>query len=308
MMESLFGRFRSGDRRALARLLTQVAHGENLPRVTAWLAATPRSGRVVAVTGSPGVGKSSLIGKLIEHLRGRGETLAVLACDPQSPYSGGALLGDRFRMPSRPDDDGVFIRSLAAVSGHGAVADHLPLMIRLCLAFGFGTVLVETVGAGQGDTAVRAVADIVVLLVQPETGDDLQWEKAGIIETADILVVHKSDLPGAEQALAQARAAVELSGHAIPVLRISSKSGEGIDALVEAITASKSKRADHDAGRDLLQLAQEALAERFHAADAAARAALRRLTEELQTGKLPPEQAADAVLAILNKRSDDVTT
>jgi LAO/AO transport system kinase len=302
MTDSLFDRFHAGDRRALSRLLSQAARGENLKAIAGLLSTMPQFGRVVAVTGSPGVGKSALMGKLIEHIRGRGEKVAVLACDPQSPYSGGALLGDRFRMPSRPDDDGVFIRSLAAVSGHGAVADHLPLMARLCRAFGFETVIIETVGAGQGDTAVRAVADVVVLLVQPETGDDLQWEKAGIIEAADILVVHKADLPGADQAFAQARAAVELSGHPVPVLRISSKTGEGIDALWQAITTSEPRRVDND-DRALLRLAQEALADRFHAPDAAARAALRRLAEDLRTGRLPRDQAGEAVLTILNTPS-----
>src|SRR5439155_4277413 len=121
---------------------------------------------------SGGVGKSTLTGKLIEQIRADGETVAVLACDPQSPLSGGALLGDRFRMPARPDDDGVFIRSLAAAGGQGALADNLPALVRLLEAFGFDVVLLETVGAGQGDTAVRALADVLVLLVQPETGDD----------------------------------------------------------------------------------------------------------------------------------------
>src|SRR5260370_6077623 len=111
-----------------------------------------KDSRVVAVTGSGGVGKSTLIGKLIEHIREQGQSVAVLACDPQSPLSGGALLGDRFRMPSRPDDDGVFIRSLAAAGGHGALAEHLPSLIRLLEAFGFDVVLIETVGAGQGGT------------------------------------------------------------------------------------------------------------------------------------------------------------
>src|SRR5439155_613277 len=128
-----------------------------------------------------GVGKSTLIGKLIEHIRGQGQTVAVLACDPESPLTGGALLGDRFRMPHRPDDPGVFIRSLAATSGEGAVARHLPEMTRLLQAFGFDVILIETVGAGQGDTAIGALADVVVLLLQPETGDDLQWEKAGLL-------------------------------------------------------------------------------------------------------------------------------
>src|SRR5205823_4253517 len=137
---------------------------------------------VIALTGSGGVGKSTLIGKLLELIRRDGKTVAVLACDPESPLSGGALLGDRLRMPTRPDDDGVFIRSLAALTGHGAIAEHLPEMIRVLEAFGFDVVLIETVGAGQGDTAVHDIADVVVLLVQPESGDEWQWEKAGILE------------------------------------------------------------------------------------------------------------------------------
>ena len=132
-------------------------------------------------------------------IRQAGRTVAVLACDPQSPLTGGALLGDRIRMPNRPDDDAVFIRSLATPSGHSGVAPNLDLMIGLFGRFGFETVIVETVGAGQGDTAVRDVADVVVVLVQPETGDELQWEKAGQLEIADIVVVHKADLPSADR-------------------------------------------------------------------------------------------------------------
>src|SRR5207245_10730681 len=118
----------------------------------------------------------------------------------------------RFRMPSRPEDDGLFIRSLAAVSGQGAVATHLRKMVQLLERFGFDVVVIETVGAGQGDTTVRALADVVVLLLQPETGDDLQWEKAGVLEVADLVVIHKADLPGAEQTAAQVRAALDIPG------------------------------------------------------------------------------------------------
>ncbi len=232
MIDALLDRFRRGDRLALARLLSLAARGESLPEIAAGLAAPAKPARVVAVTGGGGVGKSTLVGKLIGHIRGQGLKVAVLACDPQSPLSGGALLGDRFRMPSHPDDEGVFIRSLAAVSGRGAVAEHLGLMVRLLEAFGFDVVLIETVGAGQGDTAVRDLADVVVLLLQPETGDDLQWEKAGVLEVADVVVIHKADLPGADQALAQVRAALDLSGtRHVPVLRVSARTGEGIDAL-----------------------------------------------------------------------------
>jgi LAO/AO transport system ATPase len=304
MTDSLFDRFRAGDRRALAQLLSQVARGRDLTALSNTLPPPQEhSGRVIAITGSPGVGKSSLIGKLIDHIRGQSETVAVLACDPQSPYSGGALLGDRFRMPSRPDDDGVFIRSLAAISGHGAVADHLPLMVRLCLAFGFHNVMIETVGAGQGDTGVCDVADVVVLLVQPEAGDDLQWEKAGIVETADILVVHKADLPGADQALGQARNAVELSSHPIPVLRTSSKTGEGTDALWQAITTCHRRPPPERGVQDLLRLAQQALAERLETADAAGHPAVQRLLDDFRAGKLPPDRAGETLLAILREGS-----
>src|SRR5207302_4388026 len=131
-----------------------------------------------------------------------------------------ALLGDRFRMPSRPDD-GVFIRSLAAAGGHGALAEHLDALLRLLEAFGFDLILVESVGAGQGDTVVRELVDVLVLLLQPETGDDLQWEKAGLFEVSDVIAIHKADLPGAERVEAQVLAAQGLSMEpAVPILQI----------------------------------------------------------------------------------------
>jgi LAO/AO transport system ATPase len=232
-LDALLERFRRGDRGALARLLTRAANGETLPALDT---AGGSPCRVIAFTGSGGVGKSTLIGKLIEVLRGKGIKVAVLACDPQSPLTGGALLGDRLRMSSRADDDGVFIRSLAALSGHGAIAEHLPAMVRILAAFGFDVVLIETVGAGQGDTAVAELADVLVLLVQPQTGDDLQWEKAGILEVADVIAVHKADLPGAEQTAAQVRAALDFPGvRAIPVVLVSAKTGTGVEELWETI-------------------------------------------------------------------------
>ena len=142
-----------------------------------------------------------------------------------------------------PLDDGVFIRSLAAVSGHGAIADHLDVMIRLCEAFGFDVIFIETVGSGQGDVAVRNLADVVVLLVQPESGDDLQWEKAGILECADVVVIHKADLPSAEQTAAQVRMALDLTpGCSVPVLRVSTKANQGHAELWQAIEALPLRR------------------------------------------------------------------
>ena len=294
-LDSLLDGLRQGDRRALARLLTLAAQGEPLPSVP----APPRPSRVVAITGSGGVGKSSLVGKLIELLRGKGLKVAVLACDPQSPLSGGALLGDRFRMPSRPDD-GLFIRSLAAPSGRGAVADHLPVMIRLLESFGFDVVLIETVGSGQGDTAVHDLADVVVLLLQPETGDDLQWEKAGVLEVAIIVFIHKSDLPGAEQMEAQVRAALGLPGmRAIPIVRVSARTGVGLEELWHTIEASERCRDTTElARRGLLRLAQELLARRFEAA--AAGNAMAQVLQDWRAGRLPDAQATAAVLQMLS--------
>jgi LAO/AO transport system ATPase len=235
--EQLLERYRQGDRRALSRVLTQAARGEGSQMIRAELAGltvAPTSqpalaaglgekegaaairahgqNRVIAVTGSGGVGKSTLIGKLIEVIRRAGRSVAVLACDPQSPLTGGALLGDRIRMPNRPDDDAVFIRSVATPSGCSGVAPNVDLMIDLFGRFGLDTVIVETVGAGQGDTAIREVADVVVVLVQPETGDELQWEKAGQLEIADVVVVHKADLPSADRTLSELRELLNLPG------------------------------------------------------------------------------------------------
>ncbi len=165
-----------------------------------------------------------------------GASVAVLACDPQSPLTGGALLGDRIRMPNRPDDDAVFIRSLATPSGQSGVAPNVDLMIDLFGRFGFDTVIVETVGAGQGDTAIRDVADVVIVLVQPETGDELQWEKAGQLEIADIVVVHKADLPSADRTFSQLRELLNLPGcRPVPVVRVSSSKGLGVEELWAAV-------------------------------------------------------------------------
>ncbi len=234
MPDELVTRFRDGDRLALARLLTLASDGEQLDRVAQALESAKSRALVVAVTGGGGVGKSTLLGRLIELLRARKQSVAVLACDPQSSLTGGALLGDRIRMPTRPDDSGVFIRSVATPAGLSGVAAHLDIMARLFAAFGFDIVLIETVGSGQGDTAVRDVADIVVVLVQPSTGDELQWEKAGQLEIADVVVVHKADLPGAEIVESQLRDVLQARERPV-VLRVSANKQLGIEQLWAAI-------------------------------------------------------------------------
>jgi LAO/AO transport system ATPase len=305
MLDSLLQRFRQRDRNALSRLVSLVARGERAGEILAAVGPAARPAHVVAVTGSGGVGKSTLLGKLIEQVRGSGHTVAVLACDPQSPLTGGALLGDRFRMPARPEDDGVFIRSLAAAGGRGAVAEHLDDLVRLLEAYGFDVVLIETVGAGQGDTAVRELVDVLVLLLQPETGDDLQWEKAGLLEVADIIVIQKADLPGAERVEAQVLATLALSmGPAPPVLRVSARSGVGLPDLWSAIAALPLRRGRPSSADDLLNLAKAMLATRFAAARRAGDVELVDLLDRWQRGEVDgPATAAKLLMRLANLTS-----
>jgi LAO/AO transport system kinase len=266
VLEALLERFRRGDRLALARLLSLVARGDDVETIRRALdQANAGHTRVVAVTGSGGVGKSTLVGRLIELLRGQGQTVAVLACDPESPLTGGALLADRVRMPTRPDDAGVFIRSVTALKGNQGIAGELEMMIQLLRAFRFDVVLVETAGAGQGDTAIRDVADVVVLLLQPETGDEFQWEKAGLLEVADVVVVNKADLPGARETEAQVRGLLNLPGcRPVAVLSASSEKRSGLEELWNVVEAVPGRKTDSQRdARTLLRLAQERLAGRF---------------------------------------------
>ncbi len=298
MLETLLERFRQGDRLALSRLLSTVARGERVEEILTGVGEPAKPARVVAFTGSGGVGKSTLVGKTIETIRLHDRSVAVLACDPQSPLSGGALLGDRFRMTARPDDDGVFIRSLAAAGGHGALAEHLPALVRLLEAFGFDVVLIETVGAGQGDTVVREWVDVLVLLLQPETGDDLQWEKAGLLEVADAIVIHKADLSGADRVEAQVLATLSLgTGPVAPVLRVSSRTGAGLAELWQTIASLPLRRGRQKRGRDLLLLAQQTLTARFAAAEA--HPELQQLLASWERGTVTSTQAAAALLRLL---------
>jgi LAO/AO transport system ATPase len=294
MLDELLGRLRGRDRLALARVLTLISRSERLAEIRAAVGPKPDATPVVAITGNAGVGKSTLVGKLAEYLRAQGQSVAVLACDPQSPLTGGALLGDRVRMPSRPDDAGLFIRSLAAASGHQAVAEHVDLMIRVLAQFGFDVILLETVGAGQGDTAVRALADVVVVMLQPESGDELQWEKAGLLEIADVVVIHKADLPGAERLEAQVKELLSLPGcREIAVLRASSKKSQGFAELWSAIaTSPRRDGALEPAAQRLLRRAQEVLAERLQ--DRAGRIAP--VLDRWKRRELDEEQAADELL------------
>ena len=190
----------AGERRSLSRLISWAEDGDpRFARVLAEVYGRVGSGWRVGVTGPPGAGKSTLANALLEELRARGETVGVLAIDPSSPFSGGALLGDRIRMEERTADAGVFIRSMASRGSHGGLARAAVDACDAMDAFGFDRILIETVGVGQAEYDVVSAADTVVVVLCPGAGDGIQAMKAGILEVADVLVVNKADLPGADR-------------------------------------------------------------------------------------------------------------
>ncbi|MBT4156149.1 MAG: methylmalonyl Co-A mutase-associated GTPase MeaB [Euryarchaeota archaeon] len=180
----------SGNRRELARLLSSIESGDTLP-------LEPSKSWVLGVTGPPGVGKSTLIGRMIDEWVSRGEKVAVLAVDPSSPKSGGALLADRMRMSSADSSKSVFVRSLATRNHPGGLVPFLDSMINLLSLCGWSRIIIETVGSGQSEIRIVAFADRVMLVDGPDRGDIIQAEKAGIMELADLIVINKSDLPNA---------------------------------------------------------------------------------------------------------------
>lgn len=237
--DQLLQRYARHDRRALAEILTLVEMDEAPPLPP----TTEQPAYVVGITGSGGAGKSTLVGALIAHLRAQNLRVAVLACDPQSPRTGGALLGDRIRVRFEPGDEGVYFRSLSTRGAPGGISQAVVPSIAWLKNFGFDVVLVETVGVGQDQVAVREAVDTLVLLVTPNTGDEVQWEKAGLIELADLVVVNKSDLPGADRVRQQLVAALSLvpGNEPVPVLSAAGGSGQGVPELWEAILAASSR-------------------------------------------------------------------
>jgi LAO/AO transport system ATPase len=239
-VSSLVERLKAGDRGALARLLTPAAAGVDCSQLLTDVDNNAtRKSPIVALTGGGGVGKSSLLGALVAYYAARGEMVGVLACDPESSITGGALLGDRCRIAGNALPERVFIRSLSTPPGQQGLAAHIDIMLKLMQAFGFDRLFVETVGAGQGDVAVRSIADVVVLVLQPQTGDDLQWEKAGVLEIADILVVNKGDLPGSERTVTDVLEQVRFTQDKMKVIKTSVARNEGIAELCELIGTFK---------------------------------------------------------------------
>ena len=207
-------RARDGDVRALARLISLVENGSTQVRsVIKDLLPFTGQARVIGLTGAPGVGKSTMTGALIGAFRARQTRVAVLAVDPTSPFTGGALLGDRIRMQEHATDDGVFIRSMASRGHLGGLAAATPQAIRVLDAAGFELIIIETVGVGQAEVAIASLADTVAVLLAPGMGDAVQAAKAGILEVADLYVVNKADKPDAQQVVRDLRNMIALGEH-----------------------------------------------------------------------------------------------
>jgi LAO/AO transport system kinase len=232
----------AGDRRALAKVISQVENRDPAAAAVS-RALYPHSGRapVIGITGPLGVGKSSLINLLVGRLRDLGRTVAIVAVDPSSPYSGGSVLGDRIRFDRGSDDSGVFFRSMASRGEAGGVAAATREVARLMDAAGFDVVLVETVGSGQVDISIRDIASTSVVVLVPHLGDEVQTLKAGLFEIADVFCVNKSDLPGADLARKDLAELVHLgaarSAWTPRVVLTSTTEPAGIDALWDAVEA-----------------------------------------------------------------------
>jgi LAO/AO transport system kinase len=246
----------TGGRRPLARLLTRIENGdasvrEQLPA----LFAAGKGAHVVGITGPPGSGKSTLVNALIAEWRRRGRRVGVLAVDPSSPYTRGAILGDRIRMMDHSADRDVFVRSMASRGELGGLAATTWIAAAALDAAGYDPVLIETVGAGQSEVEVARVAETTVVVEAPEMGDEVQAIKAGLLEVADIIAVNKGDRPGADRAARQLRAMLSTAGGRIerkppPVLVTTATTGDGVAALTDAVDAHRSIAREPLAARD----------------------------------------------------------
>jgi LAO/AO transport system kinase len=298
---------REGGKRAVAEILSAIEADPFADRAVAVLDAAyaERKGHVLGITGPPGAGKSTLIDVLVRELRAKGQTVAVLAVDPSSKRTGGALLGDRVRMRTDPTDVGVFVRSIAAKTRLGGLARTVFPSVVVLRAL-FDIVIVESVGVGQSETDVTGVADTIILCIQPGSGDSLQFMKAGILEIPHIAVVTKADTgASASRALADVRGALSLVAEgdkaAMPVcLAVSSATGLGVPALLDELAARQASGSRTRGDVTPVQLAawlEEEIATEF------GRRGLTRVQDELSQLKLEaqPFAAAGQLLARLDR-------
>ena len=228
-----------GSRRDLSRLLSMIERGEEL---TIPEKEYDPEYMILGITGPPGVGKSTLVGRIISYWKDRGKKVAVLAIDPSSPRTGGALLGDRLRMDSADSGEGVFVRSLSTRGNPGGISASLMAMSRLLAYCGWEKIIIETVGSGQSELKIVAFADKIILVDGPDRGDIIQAEKAGIIELADLVVVNKSDVPSALKVAENIRSSFSFSNQndSPEVILVSAEMNDGIDEMMNLIQSAES--------------------------------------------------------------------
>ena len=312
---TLIDRVLAGDRRALARVLTHVEDGaaEIVRAVVA--AVHPHTGgaHLVGITGSPGVGKSTLVSQLVAAWRQRQRSVAVVAIDPSSPFTGGALLGDRVRMQEHALDAGVFVRSMASRGHLGGLSWAAPQALGVLDAAGFDVVLLETVGVGQAEVEVASVADTTVVTVAPGMGDAIQAAKAGILEVADVFCVNKADREGTDRTVRELQDMQRLAGGErpeVPVLRAVAARNEGIEALADAIDAHRldigqdgrlETRRRARARLEVREIALDVLRLRFDVGDGSGGTpggrGLDELAAEVADRRVDPYAAADELVA-----------
>lgn len=308
---SLLDRLTSGDRGALARALSLLEGGDPQAEQFAVQLRSRASGAfVVGVSGPPGAGKSTLINALVSQWRARGERVAVLAVDPSSPLSGGAFLGDRFRMGDHAGDDGVFIRSVASRGHLGGLSLSLEALLCAVDVAGWSTVVVETVGTGQSEVEIADVADVSVVLSAPGLGDEIQALKAGLLEIADLLVVNKADHPLAGQTRRQLSAMLRLrepSRDPVRVLETIATDGSGVPELVEALEERRARDSAEQAVR--LERRRRTAVER-HLLDVLwlrVRSADPELRSQLVDDVIAGSRSTDEAVLLLTQRLGDLT-
>ncbi|KQY54534.1 MULTISPECIES: methylmalonyl Co-A mutase-associated GTPase MeaB [unclassified Nocardioides] len=302
---------RTGDPRSVGRLISLVEDESPLLReVMALLAPHSGRARIVGITGSPGVGKSTTTSALITELRGAGQRVGVLAIDPSSPFSGGALLGDRVRMQDHATDRDVFIRSMASRGHLGGLSWSTPQAMRVLDASGFDTIVVETVGVGQSEVEIAGLADTTIVLLAPGMGDGIQAAKAGILEIGDLYVINKADRDGASTVRRDLRGALALSQRPEgawkpPILMTTAQNGEGLAEVVTAIdehhawlesTGELLRRRTRRAREEIEAIALTALRQRWGGISDR-RTELDTLAARVAGGTSDPWAAADELLA-----------
>lgn len=280
-IDELIAAARGGSLRAAGRLLSLVESPRRTEVLDALGGAVPP--RILGVTGPPGAGKSTTVAALVGAYRERGMRVAVLAVDPSSPYSGGALLGDRIRMAAHINDPDVLIRSVATRGHLGGLAAAVPAAVRVLAALAYDLIVLETVGVGQSEVEVAAIADPTIVILNPGAGDAVQAAKAGLLEVADIVVVNKADRDGADQTVRDLRAETT-----VPILKLVAAQGDGLPELVEVIDAHhRADNPDRRTARARAQILSLALTRLHNHPD------LDQLAEAVATGDDDPYSAAE---------------